>query len=243
MPRPPRLVVPDIAMHVRQRGNDGQACFRHESDRLVYLLSLHELCGKARCALHAYCLMTNHVHLLLTPPDERACATLMRDLGQRYVQYFNRRYRRTGTLWEGRYRSCLVDSREYVLGCYRYIELNPVRAGIASSPTGYRWSSYCANIGAGENKLLTPHPEYLALADRPDRRQNVYQGMFDDGNDSALVTAIRAATYGGHPLVGEQLKRQLAGEGRRVEPGKAGRRPRREQAPDEVASRSLELGL
>ena len=128
MPRLARLVVPDVALHVIQRGHDRKPCFRHDTDHLVYLSNLAELSRRTRCAVHAYCLMTNHVHLLLTPSDERACATLMRNLGQRYVQYFNRRYERSGTLWEGRYRSCLVESAAYVLACYRYIERNPVRA-------------------------------------------------------------------------------------------------------------------
>src|SRR5437762_54021 len=133
MPRQPRFVVPDIALHVRQRGNNGQACFVADGDRLVYLANLRELCAKTRCVLHAYCLMTNHVHLLLTPPDAASCASLMRDLGQRYVQYFNRRHGRTGTLWERRYRSCLVDSAHYGLGCYRSIERNPVRARMVAA--------------------------------------------------------------------------------------------------------------
>lgn len=118
MARHRRLIVPGVALHVRQRGVDGMACFREETDRLVYLSALRELIGKARCALHAYCLMTNHVHLLVTPTDEKGCSIFMRELGRRYVPYFNNRYGRTGTLWGGRFRSCLVESREYVLACY-----------------------------------------------------------------------------------------------------------------------------
>jgi putative transposase len=109
MPRQARFIVPDIALHVIQRGHNRNACFSHDTDRLVYLSNLSELLRKTECALHAYCLMTNHIHLLLTPPSAEACARLMRNLGQRYAQYFNRRCERTGALWEGRYRSCLVD--------------------------------------------------------------------------------------------------------------------------------------
>ena len=185
MPRAPRLVIPDVAMHVRQRGNDGQDCFRNDRDRLVYLVILRELCLKTRCALHAYCLMTNHVHLLMTPPEEPACATLMRDLGQRYVQYFNRRHKRTGTLWEGRFRSCLVESREYVLGCYRYIEMNPVDAGMVDLPSQYRWSSHLGNAGGADNKLLTQHAEYAALAEDPAARSSAYLRMFEGHRTSS----------------------------------------------------------
>jgi len=121
MPRQARLVLPDVALHVIQRGHNRQPCFRQETDRLVYLTLLHELSRKSRCAVHAYCLMTNHVHLLLTPSAEEACATLMRDLGRRYVQKFNCRYERSGTLWECLFRSCMVDCAQHVLAFYRYI--------------------------------------------------------------------------------------------------------------------------
>src|SRR5438105_8217063 len=181
MPRLPRLIVPDIAVHIVQRGNDRQACFREDSDYLVYLLHLRDLATKTQCALHAYCLMTNHVHLLLTPRDAQGCATLMRDLGQRYVQYFNSRHARTGTLWEGRFRSCLADSSQYVLACHRYIELNPVRAGMVSSPGAYRWSSHRGNSGALQNKMLGAHVEYLALGGDEASRHAAYRQLFDTG--------------------------------------------------------------
>ena len=185
--------------------------------------------------------MTNHVHLLLTPSEERACATLMRDLGQRYVQYFNRRHKRTGTLWEGRFRSCLVESREYVLGCYRYIEMNPVEAGMVDAPAGYRWSSHLGNSGGSDNKLLTRHCEYAALADEPAGRRAAYLRMFEGPQNPEFVKAIRAATYGGYPLIGEALKSKLAASGCRIEPGKAGR-PTRDPA-ENLDQLSLELGL
>src|SRR5258706_826975 len=130
MPRQPRLILPGVALHIIQRGNNRGACFVDESDYRLYLLHLRELAFKLECRVHAYCLMTNHVHLLLTPVSSDACVALMRDLGQRYVQYFNRRHHRTGTLWEGRFRSCVAESASYALACYRYIELNPVRASM-----------------------------------------------------------------------------------------------------------------
>ena len=240
MPRQPRLIVPDVAVHIRQCGNDGQDCFKHDNDRLVYLVVLRDLCGKAGCSLHAYCLMTNHVHLLLTPSAEDACATLMRNLGQRYVQYFNRTHQRSGTLWEGRFRSCLVESREYVLNCYRYVEMNPVRAGMVQSPLEYRWSSHAANTGRAIDRALRPHCEYLALADDPARQAAAYAESFGREEDAAFIKAIRAATDGGYALVGDGLKARLSHQSRhRLEPGKAGR-PAGDPPADDT---SLELGL
>ena len=231
MARHPRLILPEVAVHLVQRGNDRQACFRHETDYLVYLSNLGDLCRRRRCALHAYCLMTNHVHLLLTPGDTNACALLMRDLGRCYVRYFNRRYERTGSLWEGRFRSCLVDTSRYILGCYRYIELNPVRAGMVSSPGEYRWSSHVSNSGAANHRLLTPHVEYLALARNESERHKAYLQLFQDGVEAAFLSDVRDATNGGYPLVGDELKARLAMTGSRVERGKPGPRiePRREE--------------
>src|SRR3954464_288959 len=160
MARQPRLIVPDVALHIVQRGVDRQDCFSEETDRVVYLSLLRELCEETRCAVHAYCLMTNHVHLLLTPAAPDGPSVLRRKVGQRYVPYFNRRYSRTGTLWEGRFKSCLVDSPRYVLGCYRYIERNPVEARMVATPISYRWSSYAGNAGLADDQLLTPHVEY-----------------------------------------------------------------------------------
>src|SRR5438067_1704500 len=177
MPRQARFIVPDIALHVIQRGHNRNACFRDDTDRMVYLATVTELLRSNACALHAYCLMTNHVHMLLTPATPNACATLMRNLGQRYAQYFNRRYDRTGSLWEGRYRSCLVDSADYVLACYRYIERNPVRAAMVSSPGAHRRPSLEGNSGRGANKLLTPHVEYAAPAADAGSRQRADEQM------------------------------------------------------------------
>ena len=222
MPRQARLVLPDVALHVIQRGHNRQHCFRQETDHLVYLALLQELLRKTTCALHAYCLMTNHVHLMLTPPSADACARLMRNLGQRYVQYFNRRYERSGTLWEGRFRSCVIDSARYALACYRYIELNPVRAGMVPSASAYRWSSHNGNSGRAKDSLLSPHPEYRALAQDDARRPVVYSRLFDANEEPGFLAAIRGATNGGFPLVGEELKAQVAAMGRQVAPGKPG---------------------
>ena len=223
MPRHARVIVPDVALHVVQRGHNRQPCFVHDTDHLVYLTTLAELLGKTQCALHAYCLMTNHVHLLLTPSTLHGCAKLMRDLGQRYVQYFNRRYKRTGTLWEGRFRSCLVDSARYVLACYRYVERNPVRAGMVVSAGAYRWSSHNGNTGRMHNKILTSHAEYLALSEEQAPRHAAYESLFDEPDDPEFLTAIRDATNGGLALVSDGLKSQVeANTGRRLEHRKPG---------------------
>jgi putative transposase len=155
MPRQPRYMAPGVAAHIVQRGHNRAVCFRRDSDYLLYLLHLRELSEKHGCHVHAYCLMTNHVHILLTPATSDACTLLMRDLGQRYVQHFNRRYGRTGTLWEGRFRSFIAETARYVLACYRYIELNPVDAGMVNDPATYPWSSYGANTGTRVDSLLS----------------------------------------------------------------------------------------
>jgi putative transposase len=241
MPRQPRLIVPDVAVHIVQRGNDRQVCFREEVDYVVYLSSLREMLTKSQCALHAYCLMTNHVHLLVTPSRETSCASLMRDLGQRYVQYFNRRHSRTGTLWEGRFHSCLVDSAAYVLACHRYIERNPVRAGLVSEPRAYRWSSHLGNAGSVEDKLLSAHLEYSALGLDAMQRQLAYRRLFEEVDEPEFLAAVRDATNGGYALVGDRLKAVLTVTARRrLERGKPG--PKSEDRGRED-SQTGELGL
>lgn len=215
-------MVPGVAAHVVQRGVNRQCCFAAEADRLVYLSVLREALGWTSCALHAYCLMTNHVHLLLTPPDEHACSKLMYEIGRRYVPYFNRRHERTGTLWEGRFRPCLVDSREYVLSCYRYIELNPLRAAMVSSPSAYAWSSHLGNTGRRVDDLLVAHVEYLALGEDKGSRVLAYQRFCEAGESADFISAVREATTSGVPLASEAFKKELQKGGLRVERGKPG---------------------
>jgi putative transposase len=223
MPRALRLVLPGVAMHIIQRGNNRGACFRQDSDYLVYLSNLRDLAKKHDCAVHAYCLMSNHVHLLLTPGAARACACFMRDLGRRYVRYFNRRHERTGTLWEGRFRSCIAQSARYVMACYRYIESNPVRAGMVDRAAAYCWSSHAANSGMRGDPLVTPHTEYLALSAGDEARRAAYRGLFEHDQEPKLVAAIRQATNGGYPLASDAFKANvLAPLGARTGPGKRG---------------------
>jgi putative transposase len=177
--------------------------------------------------------------MLLTPPDKDACSSLMHGLGRRYVRYFNDRHGRTGTLWEGRFRCCLVESAEYVLSCYRYIELNPVRAGMAPSARHYPWSSFHANCGLAEEPMLSEHAEYGALAPDIGRRREVYRVFCEVEEAPRFLSAIREATNKGFPLVGESLKAKLRLSGYRTESGKPGPRPGTHEAS--AAQGSLQL--
>jgi putative transposase len=192
---------------VVQRGNNRSPCFYRESDHLLYLRLLGEFASRCGCSIHAYCLMTNHVHLFLTPHDAESCAQLMKNVSQLYSQYINRTQGRTGTLWEGRFRSCLVADERYTLACYRYIELNPVRAGIATGPAEYPWSSYGANAGLRRDSLVTPHLAYLALSDEPTRRAERYAELAANGIDGRIIDDIRHATRNSSLLGRQQAKR------------------------------------
>jgi putative transposase len=228
MGRHARLVVPEVALHAVQRGNNRQDCFHHENDRLVYLSILKDAADLRQCAIHAYCLMTNHVHLLFTPPYQEACSLMMRDLGREYAAYFNRRYTRTGSLWERPFKSCLVDSASHVLACYRYIERNPVRAHMVAQPCDHRWSSYAGNAALREDRLLTSHPEYAALGLDAASRWRSYQRLLADADESIFLSAMREATHAGYPLIGERLKAELEKQGVRLARSKPG--PRAEPA-------------
>jgi putative transposase len=243
MPRQARFIVPHVAVHIIQRGNNRAACFRVESDYHIYLLHLRDLAVQLGCALHAYCLMTNHVHLLLTPPSADACIVLMRNLGQRYVQYFNKRHDRTGTLWEGRFRSCVTESARYVLACYRYIEMNPVRAGLALAAADYPWSSHRDNAGLKADASLTPHVEYTALGLEIEARRAAYLKLFGETVDPDLLRSIRAATNGGYPLGSESFKAQVNPGERRLERARPGRPRQSENSEHGADDRTLDIGL
>ena len=224
MPRRARLSVAGIPWHIIQRGNNRAVCFHAEEDYRRYLDVLAEQASRFGCAIHAYVLMSNHVHLLLTPQRTDSAGQMMKNLGQRYVQYVNRAYRRSGTLWEGRFRSCLTQSEDYVLACYRYIELNPVRAGMVRHPRDYRWSSFHANGEGKQDALLTPHEQYLSLARNPPTRREAYRALFKAQLDSEVISQIRLATNGNVVLGGKPFEQQIAKMlKRRVTRGKAGR--------------------
>ena len=224
MPRRPRVVLPGVPLHLIQRGNNRQACFFTDDDSRFYLEWLKSYAKDTGCTVHAYVLMTNHVHLLLTPSEAKGAGDLMKRLGQRYVQYVNRTYRRSGTLWEGRFRSCLTQEESYVLGCYRYIELNPVRAGIVKHPGEYRWSSYRANAQGEAPNGLKPHISYSALGRDKDERQAAYRELFRFQLDTGLIDEIREATNGNYVLGSSHFQEQVAWAlGRRVVRGQSGR--------------------
>ena len=224
MPRRARLAVAGIPWHIIQRGNNRSACFYSDQDYLRYLDTLKEQAVKNGCQIHAYVLMTNHVHLLLTPEREQSASLLMKHLGQRYVQYINRAYKRSGTLWEGRFRSCLTQSEDYVLACYRYIELNPVRAGMVAHPRNYPWSSYRINAEGKKSDLITPHDQLMRLGNDDVARREYYRALFKAHIEPEMMADIRRSTNGNYALGNERFKQEIAMMlKRRVTPGKPGR--------------------
>lgn len=178
MVRQPRFILPGYPQHVIQRGNSRHVIFANAADYQFYLDTLVAACDRFDCRIHACVLMTNHVHLLVTPGRSAGIGRAMQSLGRRYVRYFNCRYRRTGTLREGRYRAALLETESYLVTCYRYIELNPVRAGMAVRPDDYRWSGCRCNALGEPDALLSPHELYLQLAETPARRCGAYRARF-----------------------------------------------------------------
>ena len=200
MARRPRVILTGVPVHLIQRGNNRRPCFFTDADCQFYLALLLESASATGCALHAYVLMSNHVHLLLTPAKESSPAALMKSLGQRYVQYINRTKHRSGSLWEGRYRSCIVQQQNYFFLCQRYIELNPVRAGIVDHPGQYPWSSYRANAQGEKNGLLTPSLSYLWLGETAAARHEAYRELFRHELPPGLIDEIRSAAKGNHAI-------------------------------------------
>lgn len=184
------MVVPGVALHVTQRGHNRDRCFFEAGDYALYLGLLAGFAREHACSVHAYCLMTNHVHLLVTPQTHDGCALMMKRLAQCYTQHINKSRERTGSLWEGRFHSCLVTTERYALGCYRYVELNPVKAGLAAHPGEYRWSSYRANAEGQLSPLVEPHAAYPGAS--------AYRELFNQGLDETLVDDLRKATRGGY---------------------------------------------
>ena len=205
MPRRARLVLPGIPLHITQRGNNRLPCFFEEADYRYYLDLLENSAAATRCEIHAFVLMTNHIHLLITPRDPTGAAALMKTLGERYVRYVNRRHERSGTLWEGRYRSSPVDSNRYLLTCYRYIELNPVRANMVARPDDYRWSSHRANAYGIKNSLLIPHALYDALGVDAAARRQAYRLLFETNLSDEELGRVRLASCGNRALGNDEF--------------------------------------
>jgi len=210
MARLPRFVLPGQPQHVIQRGNNRQVIFCAERDYHFYLEKLYEAAKKHRCDIHAYVLMTNHVHLLVTPHSEEGIGKMMQMLGRYYVQYFNYCYKRTGTLWEGRYKATIIDTEQYLLTCMRYIELNPVRAqGMVDHPSEYPWSSYRCNALGETDKLIMPHQEYEGLGATDEQRESAYRQLFHSHITDVTLEAIREATNKAWVLGSDSFKNKL----------------------------------
>jgi len=224
MARQARLCPAGLPQHVIQRGNNRTVCFAGIQDFSAYASWLREYADKFEVAVHAWVFMTNHVHLLMTPERDDGISHLMQSLGRRYVQYFNHSYRRSGTLWEGRYKSCPVQTEHYLLHCYRYIELNPVRAGMVGDPSEYAWSSYRCNGLGVETRLCKAHPEYLRLGKTCEERTSNYRALFRAHVDGELLKNVRDSVNKGLALGNERFKQEIELlYGRRVRPAKMGR--------------------
>jgi putative transposase len=232
-----------MPLHIVQRGHNREACFFAEEDYHTYLHWLGQALAEAHCHLHAYALMSNHVHLLLTPKRAETVPRLIISLGRRYVQYINTTYRRTGTLWDSRYKSSLIHADTYLLACQRYIELNPVRAAMVDDPAHYRWTSYRANALGQADDLLTPHGVYQSLGNTPKQQQSAYRALFRSELDSEAISDIRLALNQNQPLGNARFMNRIAkaaGERREAKPRG---RPRLLPAGGDGGGGQGELGL
>lgn len=224
MARLPRVSPVGIPVHLIQRGNNRQACFVSDEDHGAYAGWLKEYAQKYKVEIHAWVMMTNHVHLLCTPRQEGGISRMMQSLGRRYVQYFNFEYRRSGTLWEGRFKSCLIQEERYLLEVYRYIELNPVRAEMVTDPGEYHWSSYQINGLGKVSDLCTPHQEYLHLGKDASDRQRIYCEFISHHVGGELLQEIRDKTHKGMAVGNDRFKEELEIlTGRRFKSKKRGR--------------------
>jgi len=230
MARLPRVCLPGIPLHLIQRGNNRQVCFASQDDFAAYACWLQEYASKYRVEVHTWVFMTNHVHLLVTPSTASGVSRMMQSLGQRYVRYFNYTYRRTGTLWEGRYKSCVIDAEHYLLTCMRYIELNPVRAGMVESPADYLWSSYQTNALGKSIALHTAHPVYLLLGEAAQARERAYRALFEAHVDVNANALIREATNKGLAVGSDRFKAEIERlSGLRVTEKKRGPKPKKDE--------------
>lgn len=224
MARLARVAPVGVPQHIIQRGNNRQICFGSDDDFVVYLGWLKEYSTKYSVDVHAWVLMSNHVHLLCTPQAENAISQMMQALGRQYVRYFNYTYKRSGTLWEGRYKSCLVDAERYLLELYRYIELNPIRASMVEDPASYVWSSYQINALGKASSLCTPHNLYMRLGVDASERMQAYRDLFKSHVAGELLNDIRQAARTGMALGHERFKQKIEVlTNRRQTPQKRGR--------------------
>jgi putative transposase len=210
MARKPRYYLADVPCHIILRGKDGERCFFKEADYGHFLDWLGDASRRYGCPVHAYVLMPDHLHLLLTPSDRKGVSSVMQSVGRRYVRYINETYGRSGTLWDGRHKASLVDPENFLLTCYRYIEQNPVRHGIAAKPADYLWSSYRAHAQGKADAVIEDRPEYLTLGKAPVPRRKAYRDLFKKPVSAEDLAAIRSAANLCVPLGGDRFKKDVA---------------------------------
>jgi len=238
MPRYARYCPPGIPQHIIQRGNNHQSCFLAKVDFATYINCLKEASRKRLVQIHAWVLMTNHVHLLATPQSFEGISEMMQDIGRKYVRYFNTANERSGTLWEGRFKSSLVDSENHLLNCYRYIELNPVRASMVNDPDEYTWSSYQCNGLGHQSDLIGFHPLYLALGATEQERLLVYRELCDQPLAEDIIADIRKSINQGLVLGSKSFKDKVESVLRaRARSGKCGRPARNKKKRDQKKSK------
>jgi putative transposase len=229
MPRALRLELAGVPLHIIQRGNNRGACFFSDADRRFYLKCLKETAAARGCSVHAYVLMTNHVHLLVTPLEAGVVSALMQDVGRQYVRAVNNAHARTGTLWEGRYKSSLVDTERYFLACHRYIELNPVRAGMVRHPADYPWSSHAHYANGRADRVLTQHSIYGSLGPTAAERQRTFRSLFICHMEQSMLDHIRDAVNSGAALGTRRFMEEVASKtGQRMREPRPGRRSQRQ---------------
>lgn len=233
MARLPRLILPGQPHHVILRGNNRQAIFFSDLDRQHLLATLSEVATLYGVSVHAYVLMDNHFHLLATPPAADALSRMMQALGRRYVGWFNARHQRTGTLWEGRFRAGLIEGERHLLACMRYIELNPVRAGLCAQADEWPWSSAAHHLGLSRQPLITEHPLYWSMGNTPFEREHAYREFVAQGVSGHEQTQFTEAVLRGRPVASEAFLKPLAGEHDRVLSRRPRGRPRKPAASSE----------
>lgn len=228
MPRKPRFFLPDVPVHIVQRGRSREPVFFEDDDYRAYLRWMKESAERYECAIHAYVLMTNHIHILATPKGKHGISQMMQYIGRRYVPYINHTYGTSGSIWEGRFKASLIHDEQYLLTCMRYIELNPVRAAMVKSIGQYRWSSYRSNAQDKEDDAITPHPLYKKLGRTLSERLEAYKMLFKTHLDGEDLMEIRDALQTGTPLGNDLFKEKVekklkskVGQSRRGRPKRA----------------------
>ncbi len=209
MPRRARLKAAGVPFHITKRGYNHTSCFFTDDDYQFYLDTLEETSKNESVAVHAYSLLPDHVNILLTPKDSEGASRMMKKLSQRYVQHINRTYSRKGTLWDGRFRSCLIDAENYLLICQRYIELDPVRSGIVDNAEDHLWSSYLHNALGETNTIITPHHYYLALANNHNERLHEYRSLFQNELDPEYILELKKHANGGYCIGNKKFKEEI----------------------------------